>query len=59
MVDNQAQLQIGVYRCQICDASAIHSNYGAITCAPCKMFFKRNASFPRVSLETIQQNKMF
>lgn len=31
------------YECKICGAPALHSNYGAITCYPCKMFFKRNA----------------
>ncbi|CAF1086886.1 unnamed protein product [Rotaria sordida] len=30
-------------QCKICGASALHSNYGVISCSPCKMFFKRNA----------------
>jgi hypothetical protein len=35
--------------CKICGATALHSNYGAMTCSPCKMFFKRNAKLDRVS----------
>jgi hypothetical protein len=31
------------YRCKICIGPAIHSNYGVMSCPPCKMFFKRNA----------------
>ncbi|CAF1092741.1 unnamed protein product [Adineta ricciae] len=30
-------------QCKICGAPAEHSNYGAISCSPCKMFFRRNA----------------
>ncbi len=36
------------YQCKICDGSAIHSNYGVISCPPCKMFFKRNAHIGHV-----------
>lgn len=36
------------YRCQVCSAPANHSNYGAISCPPCKMFFRRNAQTPQV-----------
>ncbi|CAF1638952.1 unnamed protein product [Adineta ricciae] len=31
------------YKCQICDEIAEHSNYGAICCSACKIFFRRNA----------------
>ncbi|CAF1392429.1 unnamed protein product [Adineta ricciae] len=31
------------YKCQICDEAAEHSNYGAICCSACKIFFRRNA----------------
>jgi hypothetical protein len=37
------------HQCQICGEFALHSNYGAMTCSPCKMFFKRNATTDRVS----------
>ncbi|CAF1435506.1 unnamed protein product [Adineta ricciae] len=30
-------------KCKICGAPAEHSNYGAVSCSPCKMFFRRNA----------------
>lgn len=35
-------------QCKICGASALHSNYGAITCYSCKMFFKRHVTIIRV-----------
>jgi hypothetical protein len=38
-----------LHECKICGAPALHSNYGAITCYPCKMFFKRNATINHVS----------
>ncbi len=38
-----------LYQCKICKAPAIHSNYGVISCPPCKMFFKRNAEIGQVS----------
>ena len=31
------------YKCEICDEAAEHSNYGAICCSACKIFFRRNA----------------
>jgi hypothetical protein len=37
------------HQCKICGGSALNSNYGAITCSPCKMFFKRNAAVDQVS----------
>jgi hypothetical protein len=37
------------HQCQICRAPALHSNYGAMTCASCKMFFKRTAETGQVS----------
>jgi hypothetical protein len=36
-------------QCIICGAPALYSNFGAITCSPCKMFFKRNAEIGQVS----------
>ncbi|CAF4174084.1 unnamed protein product [Adineta steineri] len=30
--------------CRVCSAPAQHSNFGAISCSSCKMFFKRNAN---------------
>ena len=36
-------------RCTICGASAMHSNYGVISCDACKVFFRRNAEKDRVS----------
>ncbi len=36
------------YECKICGAPALHSNYGAITCYPCKMFFKRHVAIGQV-----------
>jgi hypothetical protein len=38
-----------LHQCKICGASALHSNFGAMTCSPCKMFFKRNAETGKVS----------
>ena len=35
-------------QCKICGAPALHSNYGAITCYSCKMFFKRHVTTIRV-----------
>lgn len=37
------------FRCQICEAPAAHSNYGAKTCAACKMFFKRHVERNQVN----------
>ncbi len=37
------------HECKICGAPALHSNYGAMTCYPCKMFFKRNVALEQVS----------
>jgi hypothetical protein len=36
------------HECKICGAPARHSNYGVITCYPCKMFFKRNVTIGQV-----------
>jgi hypothetical protein len=38
-----------LYKCKICEAPAIYSHFGAISCSSCKMFFKRNAEINRVS----------
>ncbi|CAF1189625.1 unnamed protein product [Adineta steineri] len=35
-------------KCKVCEAPAIHSNFGVICCSPCKMFFKRNAEQKQV-----------
>ncbi|CAF4558345.1 unnamed protein product [Rotaria sp. Silwood2] len=32
------------HECQICGVPAEYSHFGAISCHPCKMFFKRNAN---------------
>jgi ribosomal protein L37AE/L43A len=37
------------HQCKICGAPALHSNYGVMTCSPCKMFFKRNAEKGQVN----------
>lgn len=37
------------YQCKICGAPAIYSNFGVISCFPCKMFFKRNAELGQVN----------
>ncbi len=42
------RLQKSFSQCKICLAPAIHSNYGVISCSPCKMFFKRNAEIEQV-----------
>ncbi len=42
------KLKVPSYKCKICEAPAIHSNYGAITCYPCKMFFKRYVTIAQV-----------
>jgi nuclear receptor subfamily 1 group I len=36
--------------CRVCDAPAVYSYFGGITCHSCKMFFKRNAELGLVSL---------
>ncbi len=41
--------------CKICGASAEHSNYGLMTCSPCKMFFKRNAITGQVSQDNFHE----
>ena len=46
---DQQQPKPPSHQCKICRAPALHSNYGAITCSPCKMFFKRNAALGQVS----------
>ena len=47
--DIKTQTQSISHECKICGAIALHSNYGAMTCSPCKMFFRRNAKLDRVS----------
>ncbi len=42
-------IQISSNLCKICGAPGLHSNYGAITCDACKIFFKRNAKKNRVN----------
>jgi hypothetical protein len=36
------------HECKICGSPARNSNYGVITCYPCKMFFKRNVAIGQV-----------
>lgn len=36
--------------CQICGAPAEYSYFGAISCHPCKMFFRRNAGTKQVRM---------
>jgi ribosomal protein L37E len=36
-------------QCKICGTQALHSNFGAITCSACKVFFKRNGETGSVS----------
>jgi hypothetical protein len=48
------------YECKICGAPAYHSNYGAVTCYPCKMFFKRNVTITQVGfISTIEEKKRY
>lgn len=47
------------YRCQICFAPAVHSNYGVVSCPPCKMFFKRNAQLRQVRPNRIESKFNF
>ena len=35
--------------CKICGTTALHSNFGAITCGACKIFFRRQAIKGQVS----------
>jgi hypothetical protein len=50
MVDNiPSSSKETLQQCKICGASALHSHFGAMTCFPCKMFFKRNAETRQVS----------
>jgi len=49
MVDNISNSKEILQQCKICGAFALHSNFGAMTCFPCKMFFKRNAETGQVS----------
>jgi len=37
-------------QCLVCDADAVGVNFGVPTCAPCKVFFRRNAVQLGVSL---------
>lgn len=45
------KFKVTFHECKVCGAPALHSNYGAITCSPCKIFFKRNATIKNVSYE--------
>lgn len=49
MVDNKSRSKKPFHQCKICGAFALYSNFGAITCSPCKMFFKRNAETGQVN----------
>lgn len=44
------KIKIAQLECKICGAPALHSNYGAVTCHPCKMFFKRHVAIEQVRL---------
>ena len=48
--NSSSQSKSTLQQCKICGAPALHSNYGAVTCSPCKMFFKRNVKTDQVSL---------
>lgn len=37
------------HTCKICGTRALHSNFGAITCGACKVFFRRQAIKGQVS----------
>lgn len=45
---SSTKTKIASLECKICGAPALHSNYGAITCHPCKMFFKRHVTIEQV-----------
>jgi hypothetical protein len=36
--------------CKICGVAALHTNYGALTCGSCKIFFRRNAVKGQVNI---------
>ncbi|UJR07776.1 hypothetical protein I4U23_012059 [Adineta vaga] len=42
--------------CQICGAPALFTNFGIVSCASCKMFFKRNAETKKNSFQCDLQN---
>ena len=38
--------------CQVCNDKANIIHYGALSCQPCKTFFRRNAFCPEVCIDT-------
>ncbi len=37
--------------CLVCGSGEAKTHYGAMTCAPCKVFFRRNVNLDLVSYE--------
>ena len=48
----QRRSPLAAQLCAICDSPALGMNFGVLTCAPCKAFFRRNARRREVTLDT-------
>ena len=52
----QPRSPLAAQLCAICDSPALGMNFGVLTCAPCKAFFRRNARRREVILDTLSRD---